>query len=131
MLSGNTPTVGHTTTNNLAREFLRLVLLTRDTLIVEHQWMQVPIASVKDISDTQTRTPTELLDLAQYLRQGGTWDHAILDDIVGADSTHCCKGFLATFPHQRAFLIGAGQSVLHGTRPAADRLHPVQQLEHF
>ena len=93
--------------------------------------MQIPIASVKDISDTQPCTPTEFLDLAQYLRQGGTWDHAILDDIVGADAAHCCKGCLATFPHQRAFLIGVGQSELDGTSPSADLLDPLQQLGDF
>src|SRR5512142_661810 len=93
--------------------------------------MQVPIASVKDISDTQTRTPTEFLDLAQYLRQSGTWHHAILDDIVGADTAHCRKGCLATFPHQRTLFIGTGQAILYSASPSADLLDPSQQLGGF
>src|SRR5712691_2474976 len=64
VFSGDASTVSYAAANDLTRQFLCPMLFSCVPLIIEHQWMQVTIASMEDISDAQTVLFAELLDLA-------------------------------------------------------------------
>src|SRR5579863_5652856 len=51
VLAGDAATVGDATANDFTGEFIGIVLLAGDALIVEHEWMEIAITSVEDIGD--------------------------------------------------------------------------------
>ena len=60
-------------------------LLAGDGGVVEHQRVQVTVASVEDIGDPEAARHRQLLDRAQHLGDLRARDHAVLDDVVRAD----------------------------------------------
>ena len=76
--------------------------------------MQVAIAGMEYIGHAQASGRRKALDFVQQQRQYGTWNYAVLHDVVGRDMTHGGEGSFAPLPDQGAFLLRLGNAILRG-----------------
>src|SRR5215472_2533033 len=71
--------------------------LAGDAAVIENERMEITVASMKNIGDTQAVFVAEPLDFAHYLRKRGARDHTVLDEVVGGDTAHGGEGRFAPF----------------------------------
>ena len=82
MFSGNRSTAPNAQANDLRRKRLGFFKLTLDTTVEEDQGMQVSIARVKDIGDSNSSVFSQILDLLEYLPQFGARNNTVLNQKV-------------------------------------------------
>src|SRR5712692_2250947 len=111
---------------NAEGQLLGEALLPGDLAVVEHQGMQVAVAGVEDVGYTQARFRAELFDVAHHLGQRRARDHAVLNDVVRRDASHCGESGLAALPDQGAFLL----RLRHANLPRAAGLTDLPHLRH-
>src|SRR5258705_5453471 len=111
MFSGDGPAMVDAEVENANGEINGYLLLSGNRSIVENDRMKIAVARMEDIGNAETRCSGHALDFFQNDRQFGTWNNAVLDDIVGRETSCCGEGCLATLPHQKAFVFALGESI--------------------
>ena len=78
-------------------------------VVEEHQRVQVAVAGVEDVGHPDARARRRGRAIApQHLGQRGPRDHAVLDDVVGADPADRGERGLAALPEQRPLGVVGG-----------------------
>ncbi len=106
MLAGDRATGCNAELQNPVRQRFRRLLLSWNSLVVQHERVEVAVARMKHISNEKAGFFAKPVDFVQELRQGGSRDHAVLNDVVGRDAPHSRKCGLASLPEQGALRIG-------------------------
>ena len=119
VLAGDRPAVLDAEVEDRAGHLLGVLGLPGDRLVEEHQRVQVAVAGVEDVRDPDAARPGELGDPPQHLGQRRPRDHAVLDDVVGADPADRGERGLAALPEQRPLGLVGGDPDLEGAGRAA------------
>ena len=89
--------------------------------------MEVAVAGMKDIADTQTGGRGHAADLFENNRKLGAWDHAILHDVARRKAPGSGEGRFAAFPDEEALLLASGKTIF----PCAIRLTKFADPRHL
>ena len=68
--------------------------------------MEVAVAGMKNVGDTQFDGCGHAVDFSEHLRQRGAGNDAVLNNVVGRDAAHGGESGFAAFPNQRALGVG-------------------------
>ena len=120
VFAGDGATGGDAEVEDLGGQGLGGVLLAGDACVVEDEGMEVAIAGVEDVGDADACFGAEAGNFAHDLGEGGAWDDAVLDDVVGRDAAHGGEGGFAALPDQGALGVGLGDANFGGGVGAAD-----------
>src|SRR3954447_18243129 len=107
---------------NLRRERLGALGLAVDATVVEHEWMQIAVARMKDIAHAEPVLHRQRVDLSQDERQLRPGYDTVLHVVIGADAAHRREGSLASAPDRGAIDRVRGDPKLARTRLRAERL---------
>ena len=109
VLAGDRPAVRDAEVEDRAGHLLGRARPRPAGVVEEDQRVQVAVAGVEDVGhpDAGARRTSSPMR-AQHLRQRGARDHAVLDDVVGADPADRGERGLAPLPDQRPLGVVGG-----------------------
>ena len=131
MLAGQRSARVHAVRQDLGRDFDRLLRLTGNPLVVADERMQVAVACMEDIADTQSGPLLERANPPEDLGQLGARDHAVLHVVVRRHASHRGERRLASLPDPLALRLIFRHFHREGAGLLAQRFDDGEELVDF
>src|ERR1035441_1918222 len=128
MFSGDGAAALHAEPQDIYREFIRTLLLAWDADVIQHQGMQIAVARVEDVGHSQARGGAHPFDFAKNFWERGTWDDAILHEVVRRDASHGGESGFSTLPNNRTLRFRLSDANLPRAALRADLAHLFHQV---
>ena len=114
VFTGDGASCGEAKFENFHRKCESGFFLAGNAAVVENEWMEIAVASMKNVGNAQGVFFAEPRDLAHHSRKSSAGNHAVLNDVVGRNTAHCSERGFAAFPDECALGVGLGDANFPG-----------------